>query len=778
MAAKRLNVTAQQREPGEIPEVFTAGLAAWTLLQARGVFKEIGRRFRLQRKGGCTGVELVAKLFLMMFCGLKGQRALERAATGHRSTLAVALDVARWHGQSSMSRAMASVTVSQSNEMADWLLGGALGVGDLDCDASAMHRDTLGEHWRVFDVDGRVKAIRQRGLPEGDDLPDPKRLAETIAKAGYPGRKRGEVQFHRMILQDAGTGRWLGVRSGPGGGDHCEDMKWAAQRAALWADRLSFERTRSLLRFDGKAGGAPSLLVCIQAGIGALTRLPRYEWLRAPDGRALLDRGPWHPVQDSGSGPRREAMEFGLYDLGEALDHSVDPQVSAPQVRVVVSRYRLDDDRKHGCGVELEGFVYELYAATMPADAWPAAEVVTLYYGRSAEENAFEQLDKVTSFNHVVSWHPAGQQLVAAIALLTSNIRLLWGAELAGWRPEALPPQPLASPPAEIAPLPTELVPPAPASPTKSATDADPAVTELVHSEFADPPAPHEPCDNDGAGGDRSDADQTADSVTEKCDGDVNTAESPPEPGVCTKRAASTRRTLARLVVLAALSRQPVARRLENWKWDHEHEELRCPADHALRLHALRSNGYRGHELVYRMTAAKHCVACPHRAACTRSEKPSFRKEMTFTVPDKDVAAVLGGQALEVAPRRPPKRRSPTRNYRPATGAPPAGGPYAAASPALLACVLRGAVDAHFAGCRITIELPAPRAQPRTPPWLVATAAQRQHRRRTWAERAAAATAGPARPQMKLLHPRNAPARAAAKRVMRSLISSDREGFG
>ena len=104
-----------------------------------------------------------------------------------------------------MSRALQSVPPQQSRDFCDWLLGDALPVGELDRDPSVCHVDTFGNRWRMVDFDGRVHGIRKRALPESDEHPAAKRRSSELAQPGYPGRKRGEVQYHRMIVQDAGT---------------------------------------------------------------------------------------------------------------------------------------------------------------------------------------------------------------------------------------------------------------------------------------------------------------------------------------------------------------------------------------------------------------------------------------------------------------------------------------------------------------------------------------------------------------------------------------------
>lgn len=45
----------------------------------------------------------------------------------------------------------------------------------------------------IFDVDGTREAVRQRALPQSEDLPPAFRRLDEVCAAGYTGRKRGQV---------------------------------------------------------------------------------------------------------------------------------------------------------------------------------------------------------------------------------------------------------------------------------------------------------------------------------------------------------------------------------------------------------------------------------------------------------------------------------------------------------------------------------------------------------------------------------------------------------
>jgi hypothetical protein len=63
--------------------------------------------------------------------------------------------------------------------------------------------DRTGNAWVVFDVDGTREAVRQRALPQSEDLPPAFRRLDEVCAAGYTGRKRGQVVRTRTVISQA-----------------------------------------------------------------------------------------------------------------------------------------------------------------------------------------------------------------------------------------------------------------------------------------------------------------------------------------------------------------------------------------------------------------------------------------------------------------------------------------------------------------------------------------------------------------------------------------------
>lgn len=697
MAARKYSVTTQQRPAGEIAEVFTTAVVAWLHLDALGIVEQVRQMFHLERKDGCCGQELFGLLFLMTMSGLNGQRALQNAATHCKQGLANVLGARSFRSQSSMSRALRSVTAQRSREFSDWLLSEALPVSEIDRDPSVCHLDTFGELWHMVDFDGRVHAIRKRALPDSQEHSEPKRRSAELARPGYSGRKRGEVQYHMMIVQDSGTSRYLGVRLGPGNGDHRADVAWAVELIAKRADALETPRKRFCARFDGKAAGAPALLDCERAGISYLTRWTEYDLLELPAVEKALEQGTWQRVRDSGSGPRREAMEFGVrrFRLRTAVCDA-DSEHTHIQARVVVSRYRADKEKSRGSGKQRGEFVYELYITVLDTAAWPAPELIELYYGRVVEENRFGQKDGEQGHQKVVSWHLPGQQLAVAVSLFTWNLRLTWGAELTGWkRPPPSRPQPRQSRLVE------------PDSPSKGAPNCETSSpTEQPKAPLDQPIVPS----NSGT------------TLCESTSIESSTRQTP------------YRRYIARSVITAAfVASLQWSRLLKNrpgWRWDAEQQELCCPAGESMCWRGARREAEHSLALIFRVRHRTACQDCALRAGCTQSKAWDFRKELWVTTTVSDFSALLQQASATKPPRRQISAFKTAENSEPP-------GPWSARAPTLVPSVLRQQPLLALVGCRLTVRAPAPPLVTKTPMWSATTAEQRQHRRLSYRARVA-----------------------------------------
>lgn len=86
---------------------------------------------------------------------------------------------------SSISRLARSVEDDTLDEVVPWLLCYAVDSWALLTHPGVLTRDHQGRGWHVFDFDHTRLALLQRPLPKGDDLPEPTRVSEEFAAAGY-----------------------------------------------------------------------------------------------------------------------------------------------------------------------------------------------------------------------------------------------------------------------------------------------------------------------------------------------------------------------------------------------------------------------------------------------------------------------------------------------------------------------------------------------------------------------------------------------------------------
>ena len=219
-----------------------------------------------------------------------------------------------------------------------------------------------------------------------------------------------------------------------------------------------------------------------------VTRLTRPELLRQADVMERLCEAEWRFVPDSGSGPRRSAADLGLVTLHPGKDTLRPDGTRYPpiELRVVASRFPRTDGKSAGRGVLINDWQVELFAADLDPEAWPAAEVVSAYFGRAGQENRFAQEDREHGLDRIFSYHLPGQELATTIALMVWNQRLARGFELhpppsnrsagAPRRENAIDPTPFRAP-AEAPPSPQDL--PGSASSTGQASEEDALIAML-----------------------------------------------------------------------------------------------------------------------------------------------------------------------------------------------------------------------------------------------------------------------------------------------------------
>ncbi len=444
-------VVLQPRVVGDqLPEWASGGVVILEWLRQQGRWEEATELLKIQREGGYAGVDALVFLLYYFASGLRvGVKEFSERAREQHKRLAAVGGRRRLPTQSSMSRILAAVESDTAQSFGNWLLQQGPEIASVLQHPTVLTRDAVGDGWHIFDWDPTVTTLRHRALPELDGTPEARRRSNSIAAPGYPGRKRGDVQFSRATLQHAGSGLWLGIEMAPGNGAPREAFQGALEQAVATCEHAAIDRERAILRADGVAGNVPFITACIEAGVHYITRLAHYQLLQDPNIVAHLKEATWFDVPSSGSGPTRQACDLGQVQLEPApgtvgLNGRV---YDAVEVRVIVSRFPSRTDSGRGAGVVIDGWQYELYGTDLSAMGWPEAEIVAGYYGRSGQENRFHQEDRELGLDRIFSYHLPGQQLATLVGLFVWNFQICRGMDL------ARPPQDLTDQlPTEVSP--------------------------------------------------------------------------------------------------------------------------------------------------------------------------------------------------------------------------------------------------------------------------------------------------------------------------------------
>jgi hypothetical protein len=431
MARIRKEVTFRKPDPKQVPDVLVESALVVSNLEGRGVVEEVAKRLRIRRQGGFPGVDVFLVLLIYLVASVKeGLRPFWGTLGPHACQLAALAGRKRLPSPAAVSRALGVVEVASVREVALWLLTEAPEVDTVLTHAASLTWDAQGEPWQVFDYDPTVTTLRHRALPVDEDLPEPKRRSEETGAPGHSGRKRGDLQFRRADVQHAGSGVWTHAHLHTGNGDGVADLALALESVAGLVTRLDHPLGRTLVRMDGEHGSVPFFTTCREAGLPFLTRLNRPALYEDPQILERLRTATWYVVPDSGSGPRRAATDLGVLTVSpDSKTRRPDGSRYEPvQVRVVVSAFPKDGNAQRG--KVLDGWQVELFAADLPADAWPAPEVIASYYGRSGQENRFAQEDREVGLDRIFSYHLPGQELATLVGLFALNLRIARGFEL------------------------------------------------------------------------------------------------------------------------------------------------------------------------------------------------------------------------------------------------------------------------------------------------------------------------------------------------------------
>jgi hypothetical protein len=235
--------------------------------------------------------------------------------------------------------------------------------------------------------------------------------------------------------------------------------------------------------------------------------------------------------------------------------------------------------------------------------------------------------------------------------------------------------------------------------------------------------------------------------------------EPPPAAAAATAQASESPSPLRPADWLEPLQSAPWADALAphpGWHWDLSRGGLFCPNAQLLRLDRLKPNLKLQSLGLHFRAPFSACSRCPLRGGCTESPSPRFQKELTLRfhasrLPEIDLPALARslGSAPAASSRAPAPPLLPP--LEPAWLPPPpqpsaaaaAAGPWPVRWPMLLPCVLSQAFASACLALEVVLCVLLPSSPPALPPYIAASPAERQRRRKTWQQRLAAGALPP-----------------------------------
>lgn len=757
MAQIQTVVTRSSRPP-PLP-VWTATFTKiLELLHHKQLFEAMAVQCAIARQGGYVGLDLlVAGLAFFLAQESKGIKGFSALMKGFGKRVAACAGLVRLPTAASISRVLSAADrLENPEEFVSWLLAQGSACRDLLRNPLVHARDALGIAWSIYDFDPSVVALRLRALIEGADLPKAVRRSKRMCAPGYTGRKRGETQYSLAFLSHSGAGLWMHVSAWPGNTPFAEAIGMAAKavaRAVVWAS-LSLDTT--LLRFDGAGGNFPAIAAVVAHGIHYLTRLGSCSVLEQAGVMEFLATADWRPVRDSGSGPQRHATELGSWALSndQFLKETEDDR--ALRSRLVVSRFpAAKDGKRHGSGVEIGDWHYEVFAMNLLATAWPAPDAVTLYYGRCGQENSFAQSATEFQLGKSHSKTLAGQRLMTAIGMWVANLRRVLAVQHQGDLGPAPDQQPrpaeadlaqAASDPIVELPAAPEEMEPAVTTIAAAAEQTTQPVAELPAAEL---PAVQEDC--------------AAPEVIQPIHGEAaNATPAVVDPSAHLAVEQREEAAAVQLKITPEILAQVAG-------------TLTCRAGALIPLQNIRLVNRTYTYATYRSPAGV-CGQCVQFKGCTHGVYPGYRREFGVRIPGwalefrqeilqhyKHLSMQAAELAVPAAPIHPvPADPSPASTPPPAAAPPPRPkpepkkktqapakpqgprlvlpieqsppGPWIPAAASLFMPALLANWQAHMARHRVEVEV---REQVRAPrrAWVRHSDAERQCRRQTWAQR-------------------------------------------
>jgi hypothetical protein len=690
-----------------VPDILAPSAQLLGELRESGALETLGGALRLSRRGGYTGVPLISfGLTYLAACTPLGLRPFWETHKRPLKRVAAVAGCTAFPSSGSVSRALVKVDSKTADGFADVALSTEANpqLVQVLSHPSVVHRDSRGDPLHVLDIDPTVQAYRLRDLIEGDDYPEPERQAPGVP--GYTGHHRGEVRIRHLAVCHAGAGVWLSYRVSDDNPRLSTFFPSVLVPALDVMRSAGIQPSQILVRGDAEFGSAGVARAIVELGVQLLVRIGRYRLLDRPEVLERLQRADWEEVP-SGAVRVREAADLGTVMLHPS-DKSADAGTPGIALRVVVARRKVDSNEVT-YGTLRDGYQYELFATTLSAEAWSAADIVALYGGRSAIENRFAQEDRELELGRTFSYRAPGQAVFTALGLF------LWNY----WTTTGFLEAPAAD--AVPKPIPREL------RPIEAAGGAEQPVHERATPDSADAaPEPVEPAEPV-----RKDPSPPPDPPASPVPADPMD----PYPGVPAEERAS----------LVTILRSAYGDLLQLPGWSIESAGfLRCPNNKRLFPFCLAKTGPgRPKPQAIVRSDVGACDGCPLRPECFASNRPNVYKQIGRAISIDDAAFLAS-----FLDRHPPGRRSrplaqgarsPRATPKPAQRptvpivSPPstgAVGPWRCANPTFQAAAARQRARSRHANARVEILINRRRRPAPHPTDLGRT-------RRTWEQREA-----------------------------------------
>jgi hypothetical protein len=164
-------------------------------LRKQGVLTKLSERVRFSRRrfGHYEVIDFLAVLFGYAISGERTVEAFYQRLQPFAVPFMALFERDRLPARSTLSRFLASLTQEPVEALRSLFLDDLLSRPLCNERQTGDLVDREGVARIVFDIDGTREAVRQRALPQTEELPPAFRRLDEICAPGYTGRKRGEI---------------------------------------------------------------------------------------------------------------------------------------------------------------------------------------------------------------------------------------------------------------------------------------------------------------------------------------------------------------------------------------------------------------------------------------------------------------------------------------------------------------------------------------------------------------------------------------------------------